>query len=132
MKRYQKIAQTIGCIVRCEARPEQYGEWIQKHKDALRDLLSSSPSGSGFDEGARLSGNSTEEKLIFETSFHHMNDVGYYTGWTSHLVTLTPSFVYGFNLKVSGRNHREIKDYIGEVFHNWLSEEMENSVNSHE
>lgn len=127
MKRYQKIAQTIGCIVRCEGKLQPDGSphlWLKRHKETLKELLETSPSGSGFDNGTELANNSTEEKLIFETAFHHMNDNGYYTGWTSHLITLTPSFVFGFTLKVSGRNHRDIKDYIGEVFHCWLSEEV--------
>ena len=126
MKRYQKISQTIGCIIRCEANPQQHREWIQRHKDTLRKLMKNSPSGSGFDNGTKLSDDSTEEKLVFETSFHHMDENGFYSGWTSHKVKITPSFVYGFDLKVSGRNHRQIKDYIGEVFHYWLMEEEEN------
>jgi hypothetical protein len=44
-----------------------------------------------------------------------MNDTGYYDGWTEHTVTVTPSFS-GINIRVSGRNRNDIKDYIHETF----------------
>lgn len=58
---------------------------------------------------------------MFETSVHHMNPDGYYDGWTEHTVTVTPSFIGRFDLKVSGRDRNGIKDYIAEVFGSVLS-----------
>lgn len=80
------------------------------------------PSGSGFDCGTSFDMNaSTINKLVFVTSFHHMSEHGTYTNWTEHNVTVTPSFIGGFDIKVSGRNHNNIKDYIGDTFHTALS-----------
>jgi hypothetical protein len=80
------------------------------------------PSGSGFDSGTSIDvEKTTEEKLVFSTAFHHMNDLGYYVGWTEHRVTVRPSF-YGFDIKVSGRNRNDIKDHIAECFDYVLSE----------
>ena len=74
------------------------------------------PSGSGFDNGTQFDvENSTMDKLVFTTSFHHMSEHGYYTKWTDHTVTVTPSF-HGLNIKVSGRNRNDIKDHIAECF----------------
>ena len=74
------------------------------------------PSGSGFNSGTRFDiDKSTMDKLVFHTSYHHMSEHGYYTKWTDHTVTVTPSF-HGFNIKVSGRNHNDIKEYIAESF----------------
>lgn len=82
------------------------------------------PNGSGFNSGSRLdTDKTTQEKLVFTTSFQHMNDQGYYTRWTEHTVTVTPSF-FGLNIKVSGRNHRDIKDYIAECFEHVLNEDV--------
>lgn len=82
------------------------------------------PSGSGFDSGTELDWNrSTEDKLVFTTAFHHMNDSGMYDGWTRHNVTVTPSFHHGCNITVSGQNRNDIKDYIAEIFHFALTEE---------
>jgi len=80
------------------------------------------PSGSGFDHGTSFDvEKSNPNKLIFQTSFHHMSEHGYYTRWTDHKVTVTPSFC-GFDVKVSGVNHNQIKDYIAECFDYTLSE----------
>lgn len=82
------------------------------------------PSGSGFNSGSRLdTEKSTPEKLVFTTAFQHMDDHGYYTRWTEHTVTVTPSF-FGLDIKVSGRNHRDIKDYIAECFDHVLNEQV--------
>ena len=82
-------------------------EWCDEHL----------PSGSGFDSGTTFDREeSTPEKLIFHTSFHHMNEGGMYDGWTEHTVTVTPSFHLGCYVKVSGRNRNDIKDYIAEMF----------------
>jgi hypothetical protein len=45
-----------------------------------------------------------------------MNDGGYYDDWTSHDVIVTGSLVSGFNLRVGGRDKRQIKDCIAEMF----------------
>ena len=48
------------------------------------------------------------------THFHHMNDGGFYDGWTEHSVVVTPSLVYGFDTRITGRDRNDIKNYIGE------------------
>lgn len=78
------------------------------------------PSGSGFDKGTEFDfDNSNDNKLVFNTSFHHMNSNGLYCGWTDHTVTVTPCFG-GINVKVSGKNYRNIKDYIAETLYDCL------------
>lgn len=116
--RYSELAATIGAFKRCS------GEWKDKHQDRIDDLMDAMPSGSGFDNGTRLDMDAShDDKLVFTTSYHHMNENGYYDGWTDHTVTVTPAF-NGFHIRVSGRNRNDIKDYIGEVFHAVLSEEI--------
>lgn len=81
-------------------------------------------SGSGFDDGTRLSATSTSKRLVFTTAFHHMDENGGYDGWTEHRVIVTPTF-QGFDIRVTGRDRNGIKDYIGETFHHWLSSDAE-------
>lgn len=84
------------------------------------------PAGSGFDSGTKLDHDaSTGEKLVFTTEFHHMNEGGFYDGWTSHKITVRPSLVHGFTLSVSGRNRNDIKPYIAEMFDHALSREFD-------
>jgi hypothetical protein len=60
---------------------------------------------------------------VFKTSFHHMNTHGYYDGWTDHIVTVRPDMMSGIRISITGKDRNQIKDYIHEVFYNWLTEE---------
>jgi hypothetical protein len=113
---YSELASTVDAIKRLTKQADTR-EWINRHEATIETLVSNHlPFGSGFDSGTKLDFDASHaEKLVFETSFHHMNDGGYYDGWTEHVVTVTPSFS-GFNIRISGRNRNDIKDYIHEVF----------------
>ena len=92
----------------------------------LSKLSQSLPSGSGLDRNPRLYiDQSREDRLIFQADFHHMNDVGFYDGWTNHNVIVTPSLAFGFNIRVTGRNRNDIKDHIETVFYDFLMQEVE-------
>lgn len=122
---YSELASTVDAMHTCEQKPEQYGEWAHKHEETISKLVHERmPSGSGFDCGTQMDcSQSHAEKLVFTTSFHHMNDAGYYDGWTEHTIVVTPSFS-GFNLRISGRNRNNIKDYIHDVFSQALKTEL--------
>ncbi|MGL5921945.1 hypothetical protein [Chroococcidiopsis sp.] len=121
---FKKIAMVVSAYQAC-VKTGNYA-WREKHLEALYQLCKTHlPSGSGFDNGTQIDINdSTEEKLVFHTAFHHMKE-GMYTEWSSHRITVTPSLAYGFNLKVSGKNVNDIKDYIIEAFRDSLNREVE-------
>ena len=54
-----------------------------------------------------------------------MNENGMYDGWSEHTITVHPSLQFGFRLTVSGRDRKEIKDYLHETFDFVLREEVE-------
>lgn len=119
---YSEIASAVDAQKRCKANDNAFADKWDDLLDRLEKLL---PSGSGFDSGTKIDRDATHaEKIVLSTSFHHMDDNGYYCGWTEHVVTVTPSF-RGFNLRVSGRNRNDIKEYIGETFHHTLNEDVE-------
>jgi len=94
-----------------------------KMEDKLSDIMKSAPSGSGFDSGTTFDRDkSSNKKLIFYTEYHHMSDVGFYDGWTDHTITVNPGF-YGLNIVVTGKDLNGIKDYIDNVFWDWLNED---------
>lgn len=123
---YQKIASKLAAIEYLKSSTTHpYPEiWIANHTDAIERLVNDNlPSGSGFDSGTKLDfALSKPERLVFTTAFHHMND-GTYTKWTSHTVIVTPSLASGFNLRVTGRDHNNIKDYITDCFNEAGAEE---------
>lgn len=96
-------------------------EWADKWDDRLewieRNML---PHGSGFDAGTTIDRDSTSSRLILHTSFHHMNENGYYDGWTEHSATVQPDLVHEFNMRITGRNRNDIKDYIADTLHHAL------------
>jgi hypothetical protein len=118
---YQVIASKLQAMANCVQSGNE--EWHAKHGDAIARLMKAAPSGGGFDAGTEIDFDaSTTEKLVFSTSFHHMTEHGYYGGWTEHNVIVTPSLTSGFNLRVTGRDRNDIKEYIGELFHEFLAE----------
>ena len=101
-------------------------EWLHKHEDTILSLVRNHmPSGSGWDNGTSIDINmSTPEKLVFTGSYHHMDDAGGYDGWTEHTVTVRPTFA-GFDIKISGKNRNDIKDYLHDTFAQCLAQEIE-------
>lgn len=119
------IANKFQAMLNCEESGNV--EWYGKHEDAIKDILKNyMPAGSGFDSGTGFNAvESKPEKLVFETAFHHMNEVGYYEGWTHHKVIVTPSLVYGYTIRVTGRDKKQIKEYIAAAFEAALSAEID-------
>lgn len=123
MKIYQELAKACGAYHRCVQSNNT--EWQTKWKALIDERLDDYfPSGSGFDSGTKLDiDTSDDEKLVFTTSFHHMNDGGMYGGWTEHTITVIPSLGLDYRLKISGRDRNGIKEYISEQFSMALSHE---------
>lgn len=96
-------------------------EMRNSHERTLANYNNLLPNGSGFNMGCIIDmDRSTDKAIYIDTEFHHMNEAGYYTRWTQHTIKVIPEFT-GFDLRVSGLNHRDIKDYIADVFHHDLS-----------
>jgi len=125
MKTYQAIARKIAAISNCERLKNT--EWLGRHLSILREIVKKdAPSGSGIDCGTEIDEeNSTQDKLIFTFSYHHMNDGGMYDGWTEHKAIVTPSLLFGFSLKITGRDRNAIKEYLHEVYSTWLEGEID-------
>lgn len=129
MKIYQALARTIGARLRCLEWAEQGRDMtqaIQAHDEAIKTMMEDFPSGSGFDNGTEIDlDDSTGEKLVFTTAYHHMNDGGMYDGWTEHIVTVVPSLEMEYRLRIRGSDRNDIKDYIAEQFHACLDAEVQ-------
>jgi hypothetical protein len=127
-KVYQVLSNSLVALNNCIDSHNK--EWEDRWADVINDVMKNAPSGSGIDNGTTLemeiSMNSlTEsEKLIFSFGYHFMNEDGYYDGWESYVLTVTPSFT-NINLKFKGKNRNDIKDYLHDVYYDWLNEEVE-------
>lgn len=129
------LAQRIGSLLAAMENCGKSGnaEWFGIHNAALNALTREHlPSGSGFDSGSELDmDRSKPDKLVFSTAFHHMNECGMYDGWTEHTITARPSFVYGIELTIGGRDRNGIKEYISQAFDMALSRTIPDSEMSH-
>lgn len=127
----RRLAGSIGAIGRIETNKENGTvtkgnlEWLVKHKENIREIERNHlPSGAGIDDGTHVDlDKSTEEKLVFNTAYHHMTE-GVYDEWTYHTIIVTPSF-HGFNIRITGPNRNDIKEYLHQVFYDVLSQEIE-------
>lgn len=120
-----EIASTVEVLQSGRASPE----WQEKWRDRLDRLQDMLPSGSGIDNGTQIDfDKSSESKIILHTAYHHMNDGGYYDGWTEHTITIKPSF-RGIDVSIGGRNRNDIKDYLHDVFYHCLNDEIVISYN---
>jgi hypothetical protein len=117
----QRLAGSIGAYKNCVANGND--EWVRKHMETIEDMEKNYlPHGAGIDVGCKVDmDKSTDKKVVIHTSFHHMNEVGMYDGWTEHTITVKPDFT-GIDITISGRDRNGIKDYLGEVFHTALLE----------
>lgn len=92
---------------------ERFAEWNERIKQ-FEDML---PHGSGFDSGTKIDLDASHaDRLVFHTSYHHMNDGGFYDGWTEHTVTVTPAFIGTFHIRISGPSRNDIKEVISQEF----------------
>lgn len=112
---YREISSLISARENC--RRANNGEWLDNHSNTIAELISRfMPSGSGIDCGTKLDDCSTPERLVFNLSFHHMDENGFYDGWTEHQVIVKPSLQFGVDIRITGRDKNQIKEYLHEVY----------------
>lgn len=111
----RQLASCLQAIRNCQecGNVERQARHLERIRFIERNYL---PSGSGLDNGTRVDIDSCRaDRIVLTTAYHHMNENGYYDGWTDHVVTVRPAFD-GLEIKVSGRNRNDIKDHIAETF----------------
>ena len=125
---YRELANRIQARLNCinfKDDQENAVYWTEHHEKCIESLKDLLPSGSGIDSGISIDLiNSTGEKIIIDSSFHAMNDGGYYDRWIDFSVTITPSLIHGISLKISGRfgKYQDIREYLFDVFYDSLRE----------
>lgn len=121
------LVQAIGNLRRREDLPPHIGQHIGEHEESIAHLVSRyMPQGSGFDRGMTLDVDASLRgglKLVFHFEYHHMDEHGGYTGWTSHALTVVPTFK-GIELHISGRDRNQIKEYLYDTLRYHLTQEV--------
>lgn len=103
---------------------ENYLDLCESRIEKLESLL---PSGSGINCGCKIDREKSGlKKVVINTSFHHINN-GYYSGWTEHKIVITPNLSDYPDMRITGENKNQIKEYLEDVFSDCLFAEVEES-----
>lgn len=109
------FAQALGAWRRCKGGQGAPG-WEERWNAYIEQLERALPHGSGLDGKVQLvREKSNERRLVIFAEYHHMNEAGFYSGWTDHEVIVTATFD-GLDIRVTGRNRNGIKEYLAETF----------------
>lgn len=121
---FEHLAGTTQAWHYCKEHDNPFAD---THEEMINYLVDTCmPSGSGIDNGVAMDiEKSNETKLVFTFGYHHMNENGYYDGWTEHKLIVTASLVGGFNMSITGKNRNDIKDYLYQTFDMSLNQIVE-------
>jgi hypothetical protein len=123
-KLYKKIALTLSAYKNCIKAENT--TWEEKHLETLESYNDMLPSGSGFDSGSKINfEKSNDEKIFIDTSYHFMDDNGFYDGWEDYVIVVTASLSFDIVLNIKGKNRRDIKDYMYETFQYILTQDVD-------
>lgn len=119
-----QFSSNLLAIANCKANNNE--KWRCTHQQTNEKLVNNyMPSGAGWDSGTTFEEDeSNPHKLVFSGSYHHMNDLDTYDGWTNHKIIVTPTFE-GIDIRVTGRNRNDIKEYLRQLFDIALQQEIE-------
>lgn len=120
------ISSAIEARSNCLKNGNEYAaKWDELLDTIQREYL---PSGCGIDSGTTIDVDDCNRgRVVLNTAYHHMNEGGYYDGWTEHRVIVSPEFD-GITIDVKGRNRNDIKDYLAETLDHCLNEEYVSTV----
>lgn len=124
----EEFAYEIHALKFYQNMPDKKDE-LRRAEARLNELEDKLPSGSGFDNGPDNASTidrekSTHRRIVIHTQFHHMDENGFYDGWTEHTIVVKPVFIGRINLRISGPNRKNIKEHIHNVFYDCLTEQV--------
>jgi hypothetical protein len=130
-KVYQELASLV--IARQNCIKSNNTEWFNRHSEKIEHIIKNYlPSGSGIDSGIKIDlEKSNDQKLVFYSSYHNMDENGFYDGWSDFKLIVIPSLCFGFNLKIVGNfgKYQDTKDYLCELFNIDLDQELKEEIN---
>lgn len=129
-KVYKQIASTFMAYNHCIHSGNT--EWIENHEKRLHDIMENyMPSGSGLDIGISFDfSKSKDDRLVMQSSYHLMDEMGGYDGWIDFEIIVKPSLAFDFTIDIKGpfsrlkSQYTGLKDYILQCNFNCLQEKQ--------
>jgi len=123
---YQELARKLGAYQWCV---KEGNACAVKHLHDIEATVEEyMPSGSGVDTGTTLNlEKSTPDRLVFDASYHVMNEAGFYVGWIDFQVIVKPSLAFDFDLSIRGQfgKYQDIKEYLYNLYSDALGQEVQ-------
>lgn len=125
----QVIASKINTMQNCVKSSND--EWYRKHKEVVEELVKEYfPHGSGIDgsHGEFDYEKSTDKKLVFYSSYHYMDENGFYDGWYDFTIYFEASLMSIFNTRATvpkRLRRRDYDEYLRDVYHDAMNQEIE-------
>ena len=110
MKLYQKIARVAS---------QKNTPLKEKQLSWLQELL---PFGNGIEAVCVIPLKSTKKRIVIDTYYWHPD---YSDEWTIYKVVITPSFEGEINIRITGKNEDNVKEYLHDIFRQALMKEYE-------
>lgn len=128
MKRkvYEALANRVQAYHSCLTNGNL--EWADKHEEVILDLVENYlPRGGGFDVGTCIVLEKSDGRRVLrlDTSFHKLNNMGYYDGWYDYTVKVVADMIGGIDVNARGRNVDGLRDYVEETFYEALQQEVD-------
>jgi len=124
---FQEIASVFNVYVNCKTSNNK--EWEINHYNKIEKIIDTYlPSGSGINSGVSFNFDlSTSKKLIFTSSFHYMNNNGFYDGWIDFKIEIKPDLQFLYNMKIIGdfTKDKQLKDYLYDLFSECFNQQFD-------
>ena len=125
---YKELARRFAAYQNCIK--ENNNQWKENHEKIIFKIMQDYlPSGSGLDVGTDFDfDNSKQDKLILVSSYHVMNESGYYMHWIDFEIIIKPSLIFDFELTIKGSfgKYQDIKEYLQDIYSESLRQEVLN------
>ena len=125
-KVYQELASRLVALRNCNESGNE--EWADKHEDRINEITAKHlPTGSGIDSGNKFDfDRSAPDELVIESSYHVMDENGFYNGWIDYTATVEPSLLFGATLRINGKfgKRQDIKEYLEEIYTDAIHQEI--------
>ena len=123
---YRELASRI--VARNNCVKSSTLEWKGKHEEVISQLIDKLPHGSGLDSDWRINYEKSQpDRIQLYTSYHAMDENGFYDGWIDFTLTITPSLLSGFHLNISGvfGKYQDIKEYLYDILNYALNQRID-------
>jgi len=111
-KIYQELATLTDARLRCIQMDNK--EWEEKHTEKIEEMVKRFP----IDDPIFDFYESNGQKLVIHSSYHHMNENGFWDGYSDFTIKVTSDLMFGFKLSILGkfpRKYESTKDYLHEL-----------------